>query len=159
MILSFDRIRGACTLRERSGSGVGRGRPDERGTGDSLRYRNFPLAYLLMGLPGLLANRPTSRREHPTILGRLSGSESALSPTSLSVIDQGPRGVDVYTQASRPGRLPQAGSGTKAGKRRPFATFCHPLEAVPARHDPCSIIPLRRARQNAGPARCKKVWV
>src|SRR6266571_3890696 len=26
--------------------------------------RNFPLAYLLMGLPGLLANVPTSRREH-----------------------------------------------------------------------------------------------
>jgi len=26
--------------------------------------RNFPLAYLLMGLPGSLANVPTSRREH-----------------------------------------------------------------------------------------------
>jgi len=26
--------------------------------------RNFPLAYPLIGLPGLLANRPTSRREH-----------------------------------------------------------------------------------------------
>src|SRR2546425_6916355 len=26
--------------------------------------RNFPLAYLLMGLPGLLTNRATSRREH-----------------------------------------------------------------------------------------------
>src|SRR6266581_788572 len=26
--------------------------------------RNFPPAYLLMGLPGLLANVPTSRREH-----------------------------------------------------------------------------------------------
>src|SRR5947199_1837932 len=32
--------------------------------------RNFPLAYLLMGSPGLLANRPTSRREHAILVTR-----------------------------------------------------------------------------------------
>src|SRR6266702_1052283 len=37
--------------------------------------RNFPLAYPLMGLPGLLANVPTSRREH-AILPHADGSSS-----------------------------------------------------------------------------------
>ncbi len=32
--------------------------------------RNFPLTYLLMGSPGLLANRPTSRREHAILVTR-----------------------------------------------------------------------------------------
>src|SRR2546427_7042801 len=32
--------------------------------GFNAQNRNFPLAYLLIGLPDLLANGPTSRREH-----------------------------------------------------------------------------------------------
>src|SRR2546426_3032887 len=35
-------------------------------TGLAHAGRNFPLAYLLMGQPGLLADGPTSRREHAT---------------------------------------------------------------------------------------------
>src|SRR5438445_11030507 len=44
--------------------------------------RNFPLAYLLMGLPGLLANVPTSRREHAyhtLTVRRPSGAVSELA--------------------------------------------------------------------------------
>src|SRR5438093_6294196 len=51
-----------------------RRRPSDPRTGVSADPRpnrgNFPLAYLLMGSPGLLANVPTSRREHAIFVTR-----------------------------------------------------------------------------------------
>jgi hypothetical protein len=125
---------------------------------DRPNRRNFPLAYLLMGLPGLLANVPTSRREHPNTRSFFR-EPVRLSPTSLSVIDQGPRGVDVYTQASRPGRVASGALRNEGRETSALCDFLPCLGSCPGAARACSIIPLVRAWQNARLARCKKVWV
>src|SRR6266581_7645378 len=54
--------------------------------------RNFPLAYLSVGSPGLLANVPTSRREHHNMRSSFRLQVRSF-PASLSVIDWGAQGT------------------------------------------------------------------
>src|SRR5207249_1390068 len=68
-------------------TGSQRSVPGSASAASKPNHRNFPLAYRLMGLPGLLAYGPTSRREHTQVrsLPRQPVS-SASSPTPRAVL-------------------------------------------------------------------------
>src|SRR6266540_2156152 len=98
-------------------------------TGLSYVGRNFPLAYFLMGLPGLLLNGPTSRREHPNTKSIFRSQILLVSPSFPVRSLRQPRSdrrSHIYVAATHNVGLPQA-PRNRARKRRLFPdTFALP---------------------------------